>query len=161
MEPVVWYKRGAMAAYMPSYHKKLHKLWWKLKNAGEKHNPKELYRYQEIYEKIWKREQWNQEKQAALAMQNDLQYFKDNPIRKCPKCGHDVLAGSNKCLKEHYRSTYHGHDSTATAYYVGDYAAGEYRTMFHDLFAPCLAKFPKCDTLKYENERIGPNMDRE
>lgn len=95
-------------------------------------------------------------------MQSDHQYFKDNPIRKCPKCHQNVLAGGGECLRiQKYQPITHGHDPTATAYYVGDQAAGEYQAMFRDLFIPCLAKYPKGDTLAYKNGRIGPNTNKE
>lgn len=157
----VWYKLGIMTAYMPPYHPRLHKLWWKIYADKENHKTKELWRYQEIYEKIKRREDWNQRKQAAITIQNDHQYFKDNPVRKCLKCHKDVLAGSNNCTYKRVETTYHGRDSTETAYYVGDQAAGEYQAMFHDMFTLCLAKYPRGDTMSYKDGRIGFNSSKE
>lgn len=147
--------------FMPPYHTRLHNLWWKIKLDGENYKPKELERYREIHEKIRLKEDWNQQKREAIAIQNNHQYFKDNPIRKCPKCRKNVLAESNKCDYKRIEQNYSGRDSTENAYYVGDHAAAEHQSLFHDMFTLCLPKYPRGDTIKYDNGLIGPNSDRE
>jgi hypothetical protein len=161
-KPIILSTKDRVKTYMPPYHKKLRREWHKLKKSGEDYNQNDYNFYWKRYNDIIKQDEFEQLKSKAIAMQNDDAYFKNNTKRKCLKCHQIVVAGSNICKqKPRVQNFYKGHDSTETAYYVGDQAAAEFTYMFNDLFMLCLAKYPKGDTMRYHNGLVGYNSDRE
>jgi hypothetical protein len=156
--------KGMVTTYMPPYHNTLDKEYNKLLSDGQNYKQKEYNEYWEKYVELKKHDEWNFNVSKAIAMQNNHQYFIDNPNRKCLKCSKMVTAGSNNCLKinddldiDHI----YINDPTKTEYYLGDIAASQYEKMFKDMFNLCLAKYPRGDTLKYSDERISFNSDIE
>ncbi len=154
-KPEILYKRGGMTMFMPPYHIELDTLWNKIKSDGEKYKYEDMKKYEDMYEDIKKRERWELMIYEADLIQNDAQYFKDNPDRLCLKCNQIVTAGGNNCLRTQEerptKNSSYEYDSTKTAYYSGDKAAAVYQEMFTDLFNLCLAKYPRGDTMRYKN----------
>jgi hypothetical protein len=162
IELAVLYTHGNMTRYMPKYHHKLSKLYNKILADGENYKHEEYLRYCDLYEKVTWQEKWKQQKQDAIVMQNNHQYFKDNPIRRCLKCGKDVLTGSGNCLQEKsVRYESYNEDLTENAYYIRDQASVRYQDMFHYMFTLCLAEYPRGDTMSYKDGLIGFNSNTE
>lgn len=161
----ILYKDNRMTVYMPPYHPELHTLYYKIKSAGKNYDSTELEKYRNMHQEIIRKEKWELLKSKALSMQNNHQYFKDNPNRRCLKCNQVVFAGGNNCSQKEKQFEYDNiddiNDPTATAYYVGDRSAVVYQEMFNDLFNLCLATYPRGDTLSYKNGLIGLNSDKE
>lgn len=162
MMKLFWYKHGIMTAYLPPYRPELHVLYNKLKSDGKDYKDADYEQYIKIYSEIVKKEEWNETIKKAIAIENNIEYFK-NKERKCLKCNKIVIAGSNECkyVKVDYDDGGNGYDSTETDYYVGDRRAGAYQMMFSELFNLCLAEYPKGDTICYRDGLISLNNNKE
>lgn len=160
---IIWYKHGIVTAYMPPYRPELHTLWHKLKLDGKNYKNEEMSEYYNSYHELIRKELWEKQTNQAIVMQNNHQWFIDNPRRQCPKCRQIVLVGGEKCLKKEEEIEYDPDikDPTETAYYVGDRAHSAYQSMFEDLFTLCLAEYPRGDTIMYKDGMISLNNHRE